>query len=82
MKRTSTAPMTAPISPDRLTDNGRDEGTGDTEQRCQDEARGIVGAGREKACDDAGNKADKNDPDKVHDVPRNDLDAVNFASVI
>jgi len=62
--------LSRPIPADRLADPGRYEGAGNTEQGGENETGRIVWAGRQQARDDAGDKADEDDPDNVHDDPR------------
>jgi hypothetical protein len=71
--------LVGPVPADRLADPGGDEGAGDAKQRGEDEARRVVGTGRQEARDDAGDKTDDDGPQYAHDRPRNDFVSLIFA---
>src|SRR5262249_62012401 len=62
-----TRPLVQTIPAELLAQVGRNERPGDPNQRGEHEARRVVGPGKQMACDDAGNKADKDDPEDVHE---------------
>src|SRR3984893_106051 len=60
--------LIGPIPADGLADESREKRPGDTDHGGEEEARGIVRAGRQDARDNAGDTADHKDPQKAaHD---------------
>jgi hypothetical protein len=53
-----------------LSDESRDKGADDAEDRGENETGGIVWSGRQEARDDAGDKTDDDHPENVHSEPR------------
>src|SRR5262245_28610600 len=65
-----TSTLIEPVPADALTDEGGDEGAGDSKHGGKDEAFRLVRSRRKHARDQAGNEADDDHPD---DVPHDDL---------
>src|SRR5262249_43700566 len=58
------------VPSDSLADKGGQESADDAQDRRQDKALRIVGAGRQKARNDAGKKANNDNPKDIHGILR------------
>jgi hypothetical protein len=75
-------PLVQTIPAQLLAQVGRNEGPSDPQQRPEDKTRRVAGPGKQVACDDPGDKADKDDPEDVYGRVRATCAAARWSSVV